>query len=113
MTDQIIPSTGELRPGPFIPLNRKGYRAGERVLFERPFGHPHIDAIDSFDPNNPNVAIIDGRRTIVLDIKGRIPAGMTAEAEAALIAALQAAFENAAHLYDQHRKRILWEHGVR
>lgn len=113
MTSQLIPSTGEVRPGAFIDLNRRGYKAGERVLFERVLGRPAIDTIDGFDPGNPNIAIIDGVRTIVVDIKGRVPAGMTAAAEAALIAELEAAFAAGAHLYDQHRQRILREHRVR
>jgi hypothetical protein len=119
VTDTLIPSTGEVRPGHFVNLNRRGYRPRERVLFEKMFGRPEIGTIAMMDPGNPNIAIIepeDGRaalRVIVVDIKGRLPAGATPEAERALVAALEAAFAGHRHIYDQHRKRILREHGVR
>jgi hypothetical protein len=116
---QLIPSTGEVRDGAFINLNIRRYRPGERVVFEKPFGSPYVGTIAMMDVGNPNLAIIDpegervAMRVIVVDIRGRMPAGASPEAEADLVAALAAAFAAAAHLYDQHRKRILREHGVR
>jgi hypothetical protein len=116
MTDIVIPSTGEVRPGPFINLNRRGWKPGDRVLFEKPFGNPEIGTIAMMDPANPNLAVMApeaGRgalSVIVVDIKALIPAGWTAGREAALVADLAEAFEDGRHLYDQRRKAVIREH---
>jgi hypothetical protein len=116
LTGTLVPSSGEIRRGPFINLNRHGYGPRERVLFEQRFGNPEIGTIALMDPGNPNIAIMepeDGRgalRVLVVDIKARLPAGWTAEREAALIADLRTAFTGFRHLYDQRRKAIIREH---
>jgi hypothetical protein len=116
MTFRLIPSTGEMRRGSFINLNRHGYKAGERVLFEKPWGEPHVGTIALMDQGNPNLAIMEPEgerpawRVICIDIKARIPAGWSAERESELLDALRAAFAEGRHLYDQRRKTVIREH---
>jgi hypothetical protein len=116
MTYRLIPSTGEVQAGAFINLNRHGYKAGERVLFEQRFGEPEIGTIALMDPENSNMAVMapeDGRgplRVVVVDVKARIPAGWTAEREEALVEALREAFATGRHLYDKRRKAVIREH---
>lgn len=113
MTFRLIPSTGEVRAGSFINLNRHGYKAGERVLFEKPWGEPHVGTIALMDPGNPNMAVMEPEgdrsawRVICVDIKARIPAGWTAEREATLLEALRAAFSEGRHLWDKRRQVVI------
>lgn len=116
MTDLLIPSTGEVRRGSFINLNRHGYKAKERVLFEERFGEPATGTIALMDPGNPNIAIMapegdrGALRVVVVEIKARIPAGWSPERETALIEDLRKTFAEAGHLYDQRRKAVIREH---
>jgi hypothetical protein len=117
--NRLIPSSGEVQPGSFLNLNVDRYRPGERVLFEARFCEAETGTIAMMDPVNPDIAIMaqEGHRgalrVIVVDVKARIPAGWTAAQEADLCAALRETAMAAPHLYGQHRKRILREHGVR
>lgn len=111
MTTFLRPSDGAVRQGTHIDLNHRGYKAGERVLFEPEFGKPCVDTIDAMDGN---WAAIDGARILVTNIKGRIRPGTTEEQERALVAALEAAFAASPVEYHQSaRRRVMREHRVR
>jgi hypothetical protein len=108
MTLFLRPSDGAVRQGGHIDLNIRGFKAGDRVLFEAEFGHPRIDIVDRMDGND---AIIDGTPVLVTKLSGRIPAALAAEDEAALLGELKRCFAGGAHLYQEARKPILrkWE----
>lgn len=111
--DRLIPSSGERRSGGFINLNLRGFKAGDRVLFEPTYGDPRIDRIDQFDRANSNIAIIDGQRVLVTNIKGRIPAGWIEAEENTLLTLLRMAFQASAPRYDQVRNEILRKRRIR
>lgn len=111
--ESIRPSDGQRTKVAAIDLNRKGYRAGERVLFESLFG-PRTGTIDSV---SGNTAIIGALAVEVRSIDGRVPAGTD---EDALVTALRTADQRRAttitaaierHAAD--KARILREYGVR
>jgi hypothetical protein len=117
--DRLIPSSGERRAGSFFSLNRHGYKAPDRVLIERTFGQPEVGTIALMDPGNANVAVMRPEgdraaiRVVVVDIRGRLPAGATAEAEQALLADLLAAHAASPREYLATRDAIARKHGVR
>lgn len=111
MTQFLRPSDGAVRQGAHINLNVKGFKTGDRVLFEPEFGRPVVDTIDLMDAN---VACIDGARILVINVYGRLRPGTSEEDERRLVDELKAAVaESAARYHQSERKRIMRKYGVR
>jgi hypothetical protein len=112
MTTILRPSDGAAREGPYLDLNWLRLRAGERVLIEAEHGRPEIGTIARVEGNDvyfpdPAMGPQGLRRVMVTAVKHRLRPAAGPEAEAALIARLEAAAAEAPHLYRQDRETIV------
>lgn len=116
MTSTLIPSSGEMRPGPYLNLNRLGLKGGERVLFEETFGRPEIGTVELVAGNRINIApcAAEGQKggsIFMTAVKHKLRLIACPDtrrpAEADLLAALTARHAAAPHLYDGDRAGIV------
>jgi hypothetical protein len=122
--DKLIPSTGEMRPGSYINFNVRGYKAGDRALFERVFGRPCIgtiflmdgniacfDLAEVIDPLRGDGTPPEGTaRIFVTNVKAKLRSAAGDVSEAALLTALGAAFAAAPSWYEAERQRLVRAH---
>jgi hypothetical protein len=80
VTFTIRPSDGAVRSGPYINLNWRRLKAGERVLYEPEYGRPRVGDIGRLEGNTAMFVPEDPARddwdhVLVNKVRGRILAG--------------------------------------